>query len=139
MTNMTNTERSGVVESWDPNPKPKPGQRKSLLPRKLLRGCLRKNFLYLVALRLLFSVFLMLLSFTWYLFKNICFSHQLEYFVKISSATVPVFAPNIILILVVNFFTVLNERTACGCCCIQFLIFFIFIIYASDYTFNGMR
>nr|ACU23507.1 unknown [Glycine max] len=37
-TNMTSTERSGVVGSWDPNPKRKPEQRRSFLPRKLLRG-----------------------------------------------------------------------------------------------------
>lgn len=38
MTSMKSTGRSGVVESWVPNPKPKPRPRKGLLPRKLPRG-----------------------------------------------------------------------------------------------------
>jgi len=107
MTNMTSTERSGVVESWDPNPKPKPGQRKSFLPRKLLRGCLRKSFLYFGCFATVYCVFQCC-----YLFKNICFSHELEHFIKISIATVPVLEPLVTFILVVDFFTVLNERTA---------------------------
>ena len=38
MTSMKSTGRIGVVESWVPNPKPKPKRRKGLLPRKLPRG-----------------------------------------------------------------------------------------------------
>ena len=47
MTNTTSTGRSGVVESWVPNPRQKPGQKRSSSPRKLLRGCLKFCYIYL--------------------------------------------------------------------------------------------
>lgn len=128
MTNMTSTERNGVVESWDPNLKRKPEQRRSFLPRKLLRGWLRRSFLYFVVLRMLFSLcFLMLLSFNYCLYKNICYSHELEYFVKISCRLSQFLNPKIYFFLVADFFRILYEGTACGCSCIQFLIFDIFV------------
>jgi len=46
MISMMSTERSGVVESWVPNPKPRPGQRRSSLPKKQPKECPRFSCFY---------------------------------------------------------------------------------------------
>jgi len=46
MRSLMDTEISGVVGSWLPNPKPRPGPRKSSWARKQCRECVRTGYLY---------------------------------------------------------------------------------------------
>lgn len=54
MTNTTSTGRSGVAASWVPSRRPKPGQKRSSLRKKLLKGCLK--FCLSISILLVFEV-----------------------------------------------------------------------------------